>query len=65
MAIKVVQWIGSKGSVLVPLSEETYNNGHLYNATKNGEVFIAITETIGDTPGTGSPFGPWLWLTYP
>jgi hypothetical protein len=61
MAIRILKWIGDNGDVLIPLSEETYNNGNMIS--QSGIFFKPITiEEI--TPLLGNPMGLLLTLTY-
>lgn len=62
MAIKITKWIGSNGEVLIPLSEETYNNGNMVST--RGTYFFPLTEEIVAIEA-GNPMGLLLTLTYP
>ena len=62
MAIQVLKWIGSNGEILIPLSEETYNNGKMIST--KGTYFIPQTfEEVAIQ--AGNPMGLLLALTYP
>lgn len=62
MAIRIKQWIGSNGEVLMPLSQETYNNGNMIST--KGTYFMPITEETVIIEA-GNPMGLLLSLTYP
>lgn len=62
MAIVVKKWIGSNGEVLIPLTQETYNNGKMVST--RGTYFMPITEE-SITIQAGNPMGLLLALTYP
>lgn len=62
MATTIKKWIGSNGEVLIPLSQETYNDGKMIST--KGTYFIPQTETI-TVIEAGNPMGLLLALTYP
>jgi len=59
--IRITKWIGSNGEVLLPLTEETYNDGNVVSS--KGTFFFPITEEVS-VPVTGNPMGLLLTLTY-
>ena len=61
MSIIVKKWIGSNGEILIPLTEETYNDGNMVST--HGTYFFALTEDKS-TPLMGNPMGLLLALTY-
>lgn len=59
----IVQWIGSNGEVLLPLSQEADNSAHMVSS--NGNYFVPIFYTAPPTIEAGNPIGMLLTLTYP
>lgn len=62
MAIIILKWIADTGDVLIPLSQEEYNNGKMVSAN-TGTVYFPIFTTDA-TPTIGNPMGLLLTLTY-
>ena len=61
MAIRIKKWIGSNGEILIPLSQETYNDSRVYST--KGTYFIPITEEVVVIEA-GNPMGLLLSFTY-
>lgn len=59
---QIVQWVGSNGEVLLPLSVEADNSAHMVSS--NGNYFIPIFYVAPPTIEAGNPIGLLLSLTY-
>lgn len=61
MAVIIKRWIGSNGEILLPLTQETYNEGKMIST--KGTYFFPVTVSDA-TPLQGNPMGLLLTLTY-